>query len=455
MKAAKYLSKFNKHPIIENFVFALIIKIFYDVMVLQCLPKIYVGNITYGVMFSPDKLFVGYLTFAISTIISLHFIRKKKNNISLGLLILLDLYYAPTSSAYYINNASFLFLLCVSVFFILLTVVNCCFFNTSKFFKERQVGETMLNKKAFVFLAIAVCLMCVVYAYSYNGLSISLDINSVYDVRAAFVGSTNTITSILFHFGGQVVTVGALYGLMKKKPIIIGLCFFAQLCIFSIARQKSDLLILLIVIAIWIISLLKLFDFVKDHISFFLCLATVVSFLEFAILKSTTLFGLFVRRMMYFPSLLNYYYYDYFSHHTLLLFSQDVFLINRLKIGIYDVPVITLINEAYFGGYVPSPNTGLFAEAFMHFGYLGVFLFPFIFIGLSKLFTSAISIFSKEVQFLVVVQFFLTLMNIPMTGGVFVVTYFLWIPFAWLVTRRKQPNLKIKRVRCLDTCDQR
>lgn len=420
----------------EIFISTVCIKIVYDYLILHCLPNIYIDNVTYGVDFSSRKIFVGYLVFVIVSLLSIFLVLKKKNNVSLGLIILLDLYYVPMSSAYYLNNTSFSFLFFSSLFFVLLPSLNYFCFKYSRCFTEHK--NDCINDKLFIYLCIIVSILCILYAYFYNGLNLSLDINSVYDVRADFVGSTNALTSILFHFGAQIVTVGCLYFLIKKKVVLFGLCLFAQLCIFSIARQKSDLLIILIVLLIWAISKLNMLQIFKRHLSLLLCFAMICSFLEFSVFDSTVLFGLFVRRMMYFPSLLNYYYFDYFSNNTLVYFTQDVFLINRLGIGIYNVPVITLINQSYFAGHVPSPNTGLFAEAFMHFGFCGVIIFPFIIIALSKVYSSFISYFSKEIQFLLIIQFFLTIMNIPMTGGVFVVTFFTWIPVMFFLKKNNK-----------------
>ncbi len=422
--------------------FASYIKVIYDYLVLHALPSSYIHSISYGVEYSSDKYVISWMIFLVVSVIT-----YKATNFSncyyLGVKILYTLYYIPINSSYYVNNSTYTFIILSTIFWINFTLAAYFFLPHNEDNKDSNIVQIewgqLINERLLYILCLAICVACVIYGYQYNGLKLTLNITNIYDDRAAFVGSTNFIQSILFHFGGSVIVpISMLYALNKKKPLLFSVGLIAELALFSIARQKSNLfLILLIVVSFFTVKFNCIHKIEEKILMIFSIMLTVV-FLQYRLYGSNDLFMLFVRRMMYYPAWLSNLYYDYFSNHKLLLFSQEVFIVNHFKIGRYDESVLSLINNQYFNGYVPSPNNGMFSEAYMHFGAISVFFYPFLMLFLSKLFFNSLKYYSTDSQLLLSIRFMMGLINIPMSGGVFCITYFLLIPFTYFVLKNNQ-----------------
>lgn len=58
-------------------------------------------------------------------------------------------------------------------------------------------------------------------------------------------------------------------------------------------------------------------------------------------------------------------------------------LVRMVYPGSYEHGAVTVISENCFPG-IPSPNTGLFAEAFLQMGYWGIIVFPAIYAYILK-----------------------------------------------------------------------
>lgn len=445
---------FKPRPIL-SFSLSIFCKVFYDYQILTMLPEKYIYDLTYGVDFNPHKMVGAWAIFLIVSALSHYLLIKVDKTIATCIFLLMYLYYIPMNSAFYINNAPWSFLLLSSLFWIGLCAFSCISLFSVKKIEAPKVciGKTF-NKGLYSACLCLIVIGCIIYGYNYNGLDLTLDLTDIYDARAEFVGSTGTIESILFNFGGVlIIPIATLYALNNKKWILLVLSLIAQLAIFSIARQKSQLLIIVIVVCIFILSKMKLINKFKHMVPFAFSAFLSLSWLENLLFSSTNIFSMFIRRMMYYPAWLNTLYYDFFSENELLFWSQDVFLVNRLSnLGIidraYDESVIELINKTYYAGLVPSPNTGLFAEAYMHFGAIGAVLYPILIALMLLLLFKCVSFYDRETQLLMAVSVAMSLTSIPLTSGIFCITYFLFVPVTFILryfTLRKQGLGNIER----------
>lgn len=426
-----------------QFVMIIVYKLLYDIVVLQCLPNIYMHELTYDKNYSATGAILGWVAF-----LAVIFITQKSiilmdssNPVKLCILFLFYMYYIPLNSAFYMNDLTFGFLIITSIYWIIFVSLPNIQFGGHKIyqinmqednFKQGEVFDTAVVYAVLIIINLA----CIFYTIKYNGFRLSLNIWNVYDVRASFSGTTSIFESVLFNFGGSLmVGISMIFALDRKRYVLFTTGLLAQLGIFSIAGQKGQLFSVLIVVGAYVLKKWNLLRKIHIIIPFGLLIMHVIALCEKIIFHTTYIFTLFIRRLFYIPAWINGLYYDFFSQHKLLLFSQDVFLINRLGINRYSESVLQIINKNYFGGYVESPNTGLFAEAFMHFGYVGVIAFPFITIYIiSKVFKYS-SCYSQSVQFLILVEITLSLINLPVTSGIFCVTYLPLIPVTYALIR--------------------
>ena len=127
-----------------------------------------------------------------------------------------------------------------------------------------------------------------------------------------------------------------------------------------------------------------------------------------------------VRRTFYIPVWINQMYFDFFSNHEKVLFTQNVFVISKFLPNTYTETIYSLINNTYFNGKVPSPNTGLLAESFMHMGYAGILVFPILLLFELKIMDTFIVCLSSKCKFILAACLGVLITNIPITGGFFV-----------------------------------
>ena len=93
----------------------------------------------------------------------------------------------------------------------------------------------------------------------------------------------------------------------------------------------------------------------------------------------------------------------------------------------YPQGILNSINNHFYQGYVPSPNTGLFAEAYMHFGDFGIVIYPMLLTYLFKISQKTLSFYGNELTILVAVKLVLQLTNVPIVRTDFVLSFVLFV----------------------------
>ena len=116
---------------------------------------------------------------------------------------------------------------------------------------------------------------------------------------------------------------------------------------------------------------------IKYYILSGLVAINFLGFIEFNFLKSANIYNYFVRRLFFVPALLNQYYFDFFSNHEIDLFRQSF----MGKLGFespYTDQIQKIISSVYFNTPEMLANNGLFSDAFMNLGSMGMFIMPML-----------------------------------------------------------------------------
>lgn len=421
------------------FFFLIIAKIAYDYLVMKYLNGTYYPSHSghYDVNINYAKLAQGYAVFVLLTLIFLKLhIREFFVEVLLSLLFLL--FFLPINSAYYLNNASLSFFVSSHVFITLTTLltVQLSKYRMSKRTvalgkqKEVQTCKKKIGTPIFVWFSVLVCLVFFGYKVYYNGLSISLQISGdhVYGTRATFLqdlmAEGTSFTSYLVAFLRAFAATASIYlitysVISKKAPfLVIGL--LAIVAEYSLAASKSQLFFLVVIVFLVLINRIGLIQ--KYSKLFVLVVLALFSISIF----SQSFFFLVVRREFYIPSWLNSLYYSFFSSNPKLLWTQDAIPFKWLLSDVYEVSLHTLINNAFFRGVEASPNTGLFAEAFMHFGLLGIVVYPAILALMINWFSSVYRDLGGLMSAVLATRIALSMINIPITRIDFVISYVLF-----------------------------
>lgn len=366
------------------------------------------------------------------------------------MLLFLVLYYIPLSASFSLNNASFGFWILSTIFCLLVILITSKLSILIPEINEDSKGESekMASLRIVCFI---LCILYILYKISYNGLSFSMSIESeaVYSNRAvyqqyldAMSGSIFAyILSILRNVISYVAPFYLFISLLNKKYVGVLISLLTVFSIFSVSSGKSTIIFLFVIIGLYILHKMRIDQYFDNIFIFGILTLFVLCFIELLISESRPVFMLLIRREMYLPSWLNQLYYNYFSSHDKVWFTDSAFILqtiipNRLS----DSPV-TLISNAFFQGEIPSPNTGLFAEAFMQAGVIGVIIFPAL-IGVMLVSTSLIyNKFRYSVQLLIVVKLILQITNVPILRTDFMLSFILFTAIVFVLQKIKKGNI--------------
>lgn len=257
-------------------------------------------------------------------------------------------------------------------------------------FEITRLYESKGRMRVIRVLLIVVCVISIAYVYFYNGLDFSALFSDMYETRADYAAyvaeNTDSLLSyflLLFSKMTQwLLPLCFYFALVNKKPIDVFLCLFSFLALFTVSMEKSTLLIVAIVAFIYWAEKHTDFSRVSELIIRLFIAFFAACLIEYSIRGESILFTMIVRRMFYIPTYLTKIYYDFYSVNSKMWFTQDIFFVQNILQSLvgraYPTNSTQVISSAFFDGLIPSPNTGMFAEAYGQMGVIGTVVFPFI-----------------------------------------------------------------------------
>lgn len=386
-------------------------------------------------------------------VVSLIYLRLRIQDffVSKLMLFLYVLYYIPINSAYSVNNTTFAFFILSNLYFVLLILVV---FFLGKFVENRKDprGRIRVKPKGRLYenkyvnlICFIVCVLYVIHKIGYNGFEFSLSLVSdeVYTSRAGYQAYLQQISGTLFAYllvivrnlAPFLISYYIISALLRRKVIPLITIAICVVSIFSVNGQKSVLFTPILAVAVFICYKLKILkNFDRVFIYGMICLL-LVCLGEHFILNSNSIYMLLIRREMYYPAWLNTLYYDFFSQNDKIMWTQNVFLLQNIFDPVYDLSPLELISNAYYGGVIPSPNTGMFAEAYMHFGVAGTFIYPVLLGTMITFFGRVYRDYGPVVQVALATKLVLSLTNVPITRTSSVFSFVLFAVVLWIVPR--------------------
>lgn len=431
---------------LKLFVLLVVIKILYEVCICIMLPERYLlwsfeKNINWDYLVWELPIFL---------LISLYYCQRYDDISSYSYIttLLFLFYFIPTNSALVLSGVDAGYYALSNLFAGLLIIV---FASSAQ--KEKRLTEEALcsygidEEELFIdnvlsspklwwvakLFCILVCALTIVNVYLYNGLNFAGIFNEMYSVRAQYASHASDITGSLSSYLTLIITgLGGwflplyLYFSIKKGSILdIILSIFTIVANFTIEMQKSSLMIVLIVFGIiWLEKRNKLSTISDTVIKAFL-LMLLLALIEFIIRGDSFLFTVFIRRMLYIPAYMNQKYYDFFSINKKIFFTQDAFLIQNILQKLfgraYTQSSVAVISMECFGGQLPSPNTGLFAEAYSQMGIFGLLVFPFLYRYITKKVIKLSSVYGRGATYIVGFRFVLVMTSVfVLTSSTFI-----------------------------------
>lgn len=432
----------------------ILIKILYVYLTVNILGGLwYQGYGSYGIDFNLQKEIIAIFCFIAMCVFYSRY--NYESDLSTTLVHTLFLiYYIPVNSSYSIHNLPTVYFVEANIYFLLLIIfclnkIDVTNFGMGKIRAltinyESKFSRYVFNNYIKITL-IVICLMCIVYKISYNGFSFSLSIFSetLYDDRAAYVDSLNSmdstasgyIVTLILNLSKYAIPISLYFSLKYNKVIMGVLSVIALISLFSIIAGKSTLLFAFIVFCLyWSEKRFKIKNFNK-LLDISMLTLLVICFILYIFINDIVVYFLFVRRALFLPSWLNYLYYDFFSEHSKVFWSQSTFLLQRLIPSTYDMNPISIISEVYFQSLVPSPNTGLFADAYLNLGIFGIVVYPIIVGKLVKFSNNLYCKYGVTLGVLIGLRLAIHLTNVQLLRTDFVLSYILLSFIIWFLSK--------------------
>ncbi len=261
------------------------------------------------------------------------------------------------------------------------------FFFTTTYIK---IPEIALRKISNVYLVLAILLVAVMIPIIIRfGLNINLQtllLREIYETRDVFSKLATGFVNYLYNWQAKtIIPVAIVFFMLKKQRAFALLSVFALMYLFLISGNKIVYFTTIILIFFYFIG--KTYTAKVKFILLMLLIAlSLFHVLDKYILHSILLEGVFVNRFIFFPALLNHYYFDFFAGKPLYFAETHIF--NFFVESPYKIQTGFLISQIYFKTNDMFANNGIISDGFANLGYLGVGIFTVIFALLFILFNS-------------------------------------------------------------------
>lgn len=274
-----------------------------------------------------------------------------------------------------------------------------------------------LRNSIYIFI-----LLYFVYIFSKSGIPSleSLLFENVYDTRAE--ANLSVLMVIIQNLLCRIVIpLIILIAIEEKDKKVLIFVTIVQVYTYAVTGFKTYLFIPLLMIGLRFMSSINL----KKMISIGLPMVLLFVIGVYKVTENIMTCALFSDRVFFFPAIIKYAFFDYFSTHEFVYFSQNSFC----KIfGIqsnYPTFVPNIIGGEYFDKPEMMANTGYMADAYSNLGVLGVFIMTIVLVVViraSKKRTDQIPIKLRGAVESIFIIFFYTLndghvINVLFSGG--------------------------------------
>lgn len=286
--------------------------------------------------------------------------------------VVLALIYIPTMVIFCGGNLPYILFFVTSIAFILLAFV-------ARFIRLPRVRISEISEAKLLKFLATISITTILAVIIFGGWRfINFDISAVYDFRGEAADNLPSIFGYINPAVGKIIIpFGIVIAILMRKWLYVAILCGCLIMMFALTSHKSLLLYPLLVLFIYYIS------GKRKCIEIFLIALIVIgliSLLEFTLLKSIGEYwfsSLLIRRALFVPSLLNWFYIDWFSSHNFYYWADS-----KLSFGLIDAPntlkSVNLIGLQYFGEEGMSANTGWIGSGFANAGILGVVLYSLL-----------------------------------------------------------------------------
>ncbi len=348
---------------------------------------------------------------------------EKLSSVMIWLFILLS--YIPMLVLFSLKDESRLFVYGTTGFWIVIFIIL-----RQPGIKMRFITESRIILKYF---SLSVVIISAIWILKYTSISLNFDLSKIYEIRSQFANLNVPLAGYLFRWLCYIINpmIFAYLLLKKRYFFVIGVVLF-QFVIFSATGNKTILFALLYSSALVSIVNRK---YKLAWIAFGLSFVVVLGIFAYWVLGDVWTISLFTRRTLLSQPLQYFLYYDFFSNNSFTFLSQHN-LIGAFIEYPYHLKPAYIIGELYYENPLSHANTGLVGDAYMNFGFPGLFLWA-IFMGLLlKLIDSCAKGVDVRIGSAIIAMPVFTLINGALLTNLFTHGLFLAIFVLYLVPKK-------------------
>jgi len=282
------------------------------------------------------------------------------------IIFMLVLYSAENFSSYYMLCTFFCFI-------IILGLVKIKF-------PIQYLKLFTIKWKFFIIIVLLISLLILIILINTHRQFFNLDITKVYEFRFQTKEVEQGFYAYIIHSIFPIlINFLLVYSLIYQKNFIKLLAFLLFIILFAFSSHKKYLFLPFFIYGIYLIT--------KTRLPILKIIIGLVGLIIFSIIidylwLENLAKSLFIRRFLFVPAQLNFYYYDFFSQNPKIFWSDSKWLlINKIINYPYSLPMTNVIGEEYFNNPEKSANTSWIGSGYAHFGFVGMLIYAII-IGL-------------------------------------------------------------------------
>lgn len=297
--------------------------------------------------------------------------------------------FIPFTSSVYAGLTKTAFVVCNSLYWIVLIIASRFALHIpKKRLPKINFNHLEINDKVVAAIGVISLLVVIYISGRYAHFRLNFNLFTVYDLRLeAREFGMSTLATYLFAWTKAVNTLMLAFCLIKKKRLMTVVYFAIQMLSFGIDGSKSTFFLPFLVLIV-----VKLYDKItvsKLKVLFFYGAAggALIAAAEYVFAHTAFLTTLFIRRVLFVPSILNVHYFDYFTTHEPDFFRGSFLrLFGAVSPYSADGGISRMIGRVYYGSAVMNCNNGLLSDAISNLGYAGIFVMPIIIVFFLNLF---------------------------------------------------------------------
>lgn len=261
---------------------------------------------------------------------------------------------------------------------LVVTVCSVVIFQVSRF-RIPSVEFSKVSPVVFLAIIIFLSMMLLLLFYFFGGLTyFNLDFRDVYNFREDAAENLPPLFAYMSSaFSKFLIPLGVVAALIYRMPLV-ALGFVAISILFFGFTSHKSMVFYPLIAAVMYYTLNRSIDYSKILILLVVALTLcVVDIALMSLYGPESVWGwytsLLLRRALFVPPLLDFYYLEFFSSHVPIYWADS-----RLTFGLiqnpYDMAAPYLIGNVYFGDDTGA-NTGFIGSGFAQAGWFGALLY--------------------------------------------------------------------------------